>query len=176
MCISNFIYFIYFIYFQILFLSRRERSKVVESWAADDASGRFFKFSGQSWEVMRQTLEDIILEVAAIDPTEAAKTEAAKTRMLTRLRMSHGTVTEAFKRTNIGAKYGIETMEKLFRNADENTDLTEEEAKTLKGLLKEKEKNGGGKWSGMPTTKGSWQPGGGNWGGRGYWRQTTGNN
>ena len=68
MCISNFTYFIYFIYFQI-FLSRRERSKVVESWAADDASGRFFKFSGQSWEVMRQTLEDIILEVAAIDPT-----------------------------------------------------------------------------------------------------------
>ena len=120
---------------------------MVESWAADDASGRFFKFSGQSWEVMRQTLEDIILEVAAIDPTEAAKTEAAKTRMLTRLRMSHGTdtVTEAFKRTNIGAKYGIETMEKLFRNADENTDLTEEEAKTLKGLLKEKEKNGGSK-------------------------------
>ena len=82
--------------------ARDERRRMVESWVTGEATSRFFKYSGQSWEALKLVIEDTILDVAAINPANAGETELAKTRMLNRLRESHGTVSEAFKRSRIG--------------------------------------------------------------------------
>ena len=163
--------------------ARDERRRMVESWATEESFGRFCKFSGQSLEAIRLTLEDTIIEVAAINPANAAEIELAKVRMLNRLRESHGTVCEAFKRSRVGAKHGAETMEKLFDTAGADADLTDEEKKALKSILKDKEKDSGGKWPREKTAagKGNWKPGGSGWsgpgnsgGGQGPWNQGSG--
>ena len=144
--------------------ARDERRRMVESWVTGEATSRFFKYSGQSWEALKLVIEDTILDAAVINPANTGETELAKARMLHRLRESHGTVSEAFKRARIGVVHGAETMEQLFDTAGADADLTEEEKKVLKGILKEKEKEGGGKWTKEKTgtgAKGNWKQGGG---------------
>ena len=145
-------------------VARDERRRMVESWVTGEATSRFFKYSGQSWEALKLVIEDTILDAAVINPANTGETELAKARMLHRLRESHGTVSEAFKRARIGVVHGAETMEQLFDTAGADADLTEEEKKVLKGILKEKEKEGGGKWTKEKTgtgVKGNWKQGGG---------------
>ena len=144
--------------------ARDERRRMVESWVTGKATSRFFKYSSQSWEALKLVIEDTILDLAAVNPVNAGETELAKARMLNRLRESHGTVSEAFKQARIGVVHGAETMEQLFDTAGADADLTEEEKKVLKGILKEKEKEGGGKWTKEKTgtgVKGNWKQGGG---------------
>ena len=57
--------------------ARDERRRMVESWVTGEATSRFFKYSGQSWEALKLVIEDTILDVAAINPANAGETELA---------------------------------------------------------------------------------------------------
>ena len=119
-------------------VDRADRRRKIEAWAADTTMKKILKDNGKTAETVQGLVEEVTVGLNAM-VLEGAPA-VARTRMVEQARQSHRHLQQMLVKADVGCKYGLEAVVKLFEAREETEGLTEEQERILKAHLKEQEK------------------------------------
>ena len=132
---------------------RARRVQRMENWPRAEPTERLLTRLGKALLKIQDFTEDVLVALEEQTPETAAET---KTTVVGVLRSQARMVMESIKFAEVDCRYGIGTSEQMYEQDVEVANMSEEEAKVLKAILKERADNmvpnGGGEGRGRQAS------------------------